>query len=169
MAKDTKVLIAAIGFTFLAIIGFAFLLGGKQEDQEASYSEIQGVEISPQPSDWGDISINGGEVIKEFELTNSLDTKVKVKNIATTCMCTEAKIKVGENETRFFGMEHPGDRNPPVNLEIGPGEAAKITVKFDPAAHGPEGIGPFERIVVLTFTDPIGIKELKFSGTVVSE
>lgn len=169
MAKDTKVLIAAIGIIFLLIVGFAFLLGGEREDRGASFLEVEGVEISPQPSDWGDIPINEGEVTREFELKNNLDTKVKIKRIATTCMCTEAKIKIAENETRFFGMEHPGDKNPLVNFEIGPGETAKVVAKFDPAAHGPEGVGPFERTVLLTFSDPVGIKELKFSGKVTAE
>ena len=82
---------------------------------------------------------------------------------------TQAKVSVGDRETRFFGMEHGMDRNPPVNIEVGLGETAKVTVNFDPAAHGPEGVGPFDRVVWLAFSDPAGVKELKFSGVVVKD
>lgn len=168
MAKDTKVLIAAIGFTFLAIVGFALLLGGKHEDG-ATYSEVQGVDIIPAIYELGDVPIDGGIVTKEYEVKNTTGEVIKLKKITTSCMCTEAKVVVGDKETRFFGMEHPGDRNPPVNFEIKSDEIAKVIVNFDPAAHGPQGIGPFERTVQLTFSDPAGIKELKFEGTVVAQ
>ena len=45
----------------------------------------------------------------------------------------------------------------------------KVAVNFDPAAHGPQGTGPFDRVVILTFSDPAGVKELTFNGTVVSK
>lgn len=166
MAKDFKLLLASLGFTFLLIALFAVWQGGRQT---AVLSEVQGVEISPQPSDWGQVSYGGGEVMREYELKNALSQGIKVKKLATNCMCTEAKIVVGGNQSRFFGMEHPGDSNPPINFEIGAGETAKVVVKFDPAAHGPEGIGPFERTVLLTLADPVGTKELNFSGSVVSD
>lgn len=84
-------------------------------------------------------------------------------------MCTTASVQIGEQETKFFGMEGHGDANPPVNIEVGSGEEGKVIVKFDPAAHGPQGAGPFNRVVYLNFSDPAGIKELTFSGTVVSQ
>ena len=84
-------------------------------------------------------------------------------------MCTTASVQIGGKETKFFGMEGHGDANPPVNIEVGSGEEGKVMVKFDPAAHGPQGTGPFNRVVYLTFSDPAGMKELTFSGTVVSQ
>jgi hypothetical protein len=83
-------------------------------------------------------------------------------------MCTKASFEIGDRKTRFFGMEGHGDRNPPVNIDIPDGASGKVVVQFDPAAHGPQGIGPFERSVFLTFSDPAGIKELKFNGEVVN-
>lgn len=84
-------------------------------------------------------------------------------------MCTTAAFNINGNETKFFGMEGMGDANPPVNIEIPSGNEGKVVVKFDPAAHGPQGTGPFERVVWLTFSDPGGIKELTFNGTVTSQ
>ncbi len=83
-------------------------------------------------------------------------------------MCTKASFEIGDKKTRFFGMEGHGDKNPPVNIEIPSGASGKVIVQFDPAAHGPQGVGPFERSVFLTFSDPAGIKELRFNGKVVA-
>lgn len=157
-------MIAALGATFLLIIGFAFWQGGKEE---VVLGDISNVQVTPEFYKLGDIPINGGLVTKEYEIRNTTDSTMKLKKIATSCMCTQAKIKVGDKETRYYGMEHPTDKNPPVNLELAPNETAKVTVNFDPAAHGPQGTGPFDRTVMLTFSDPPGIKELKFNGTVV--
>ena len=62
-------------------------------------------------------------------------------------------------------MEMGGDKNPLISLKIKNGETAKVTVRFDPAAHGPQGVGPFDRMVWLYFDG--GVKELTFSGVVV--
>ena len=65
-------------------------------------------------------------------------------------------------------MEGMGDKNPPVNLELPSGQTAIVTAIFDPAAHGPKGVGPFDRTVFLYFSNPSGTKELKFNGNVVN-
>ncbi len=169
MKNDFKVMIGALGITFLIIVGGVALFGGEKGNADQTpISQVMGVEATPANYELGAVPINGGIVTKEYEVKNTTDKVIKLKKIATSCMCTEAKIKVSDKGTRFFGMEHPTDKNPPVNIEIAPDEIAKVTVNFDPAAHGPQGTGPFDRSVWLTFSDPAGIKELKFSGTVVS-
>ena len=175
MKKDWKILAGSILFTFLLIVGFvlwqARLPAGQGREglnRTQVLSDGSGIELSPQLSDWGEIPINGGIVTREFEIKNTAGRPVKLKKIATSCMCTTASVKIGEESTRFFGMEMSGDKNPPVNMEIDASDVAKIIVKFDPAAHGPQGVGPFERMVWLTFSDPGGVKELKFSGKVVN-
>lgn len=107
-------------------------------------------------------------MVKTYEVKNVSGNTLKLKKIATSCMCTKAKIKIGDRETRFFGMEGHTDKNPSVNLEFPKDAVATVIVEFDPAAHGPRGVGPFERIVYLTFSDPAGVKELKLSGTVIN-
>lgn len=166
MAKDIKIMLGVLIFSFLLIVGFAYLMGGKEE---AVLGDISGVQVTPGFYELGDIPINEGIVTREYEIKNTTESTIKLKKIVTSCMCTEAKIKVGDKETRFFDMEHPTDKNPPVNIELAPNETAKVIVNFDPAAHGPAGIGPFDRSIILTFSDPPGIKELTFNGTVVSE
>ncbi len=161
-----KIMLGVLAFSFLLIVGFAFLVGGKEE---AVLGDMSSVQVTPGFYELGNVPIDGGVTTREYEVRNTTENTMKLKKIATSCMCTEAKIVVGDKETRFFGMEHPTDKNPSVNLEIAPNETAKVIVNFDPAAHGPQGTGPFDRTVMLTFSDPAGTKELKFNGTVVSQ
>jgi hypothetical protein len=167
MQKDFKLMLAALGVTFLFIVGFASLQDIKGNAGQV-LSDMQGISVDPQVYDLSDVPINGGIVTKEYEVANTTREVLKLKKIATSCMCTEARVIADSGETKFFGMEHATDKNPPVNLEIAPGETVKVIVNFDPAAHGPQGVGPFERSVWLTFSDPAGLKELKFFGKVIS-
>jgi hypothetical protein len=173
MNKDLKILLGALGFTLLLVIGFAFWQGKPTEGNESSpdvnsTSEVLGVEIDPLNYDLGQVPINGGIVTKEYEVKNTTENTLKLKKIATSCMCTTASFELGDKKTKFFGMEGHGDSNPSVNIEIGPGQTGKVVARFDPAAHGPQGVGPIDRSVFLTFSDPAGIKEMKFNGTVVN-
>jgi hypothetical protein len=170
MGNDIKIFIGIIGFTVLMIVGLAFWQGGKEDvpsSNTQSLGQVAGVQVNPENYDLGNVPINGGLVTKEYELKNDTESTIKLGNVVTSCMCTQAKVTIGDKESRFFGMEHPGDRNPSLGYEINPGEKALVTVNFDPAAHGPQGIGPFDRVVEITFNDPSGVKKLTFSGTVV--
>ena len=171
MAKDFKLMIVGIVVTFLLIVGVSLLFGGKEQQEEAvvAGTKVEGLEAKPESYDLGDVPINGGLVTKEYGVTNTTSSVLKLKKIATSCMCTKSKVKVGDNETKFFGMEGHGDKNPPVNLDIAAGEVVKVTMEFDPAAHGPQGVGPIDRSILLTFSDPAGVKELGFKGVVVKQ
>lgn len=157
--------------SLIFLVGGIIILGGKgsisSQSASASSTEISGIEVSPQSYDLGNVPINGGNITKDYEVKNTTDKTIKLKKVATSCMCTKAKVTAGGKESKLFGMEGMGDLNPPVNIEIASGEMIKVTAIFDPAAHGPQGVGPIDRSVILTFSDPVGIKELKFDGTVV--
>lgn len=169
MSKETKIIIAAFLITIVLIIGGAVVIsrGSSSSSSSTSQNTTQELNIEANPSFYnlGDVPIGGGIVSKEYEVKNTTDKTLKLSRIATSCMCTTASIKIGEKGTKFFGMEMSGDKNPPVNLAMAAGQTGKVTVNFDPAAHGPQGVGAFDRIVWLYFNE--GIKELKFSGTVV--
>lgn len=166
MGKDTKFIIGAFIFTLVLIVGLSFVISNKSSKEKVlSTSAAQGIEAAPAAYNLGEVPINGGIVTKEYEVKNSSGGDVELLKVATSCMCTTAAVKMGEKETKFFGMEMAGDKNPFVNLKVKDGETAKVTVKFDPKAHGPEGVGPFDRVVWLYFDK--GRKELTFSGTVV--
>ncbi|OGM72310.1 hypothetical protein A3H19_03365 [Candidatus Woesebacteria bacterium RIFCSPLOWO2_12_FULL_39_9] len=167
-----KPLIITIGVTILLIFGFIFLKGKDNTQVESSQDsqilgDAVGIEVNPGNYDLGNVPINGGLVTKEYEIKNTTDKTLIIKKITTSCMCTKASFEIGGEATKFFGMEGHGDKNPSVNVEIGAGATGKTIVRFDPAAHGPQGAGPVDRSVFLTFSDPAGIKELKFNGVVV--
>lgn len=154
--------------SILIIVGVAVLISGKSATEaEIPTTEASGLTASPESYDLGEVAIKGGIVAKEYEVKNTTSQTLTLKKIATSCMCTTAKMKVGDKETRLFGMEMAGDKNPPLDMEIPAGETAKVSVAFDPAAHGPEGTGPFDRIVWLYFDQ--GVKELTFKGTVTGQ
>ncbi|MDO8503969.1 MAG: DUF1573 domain-containing protein [bacterium] len=168
IGKEAKILLIG-GLVSLIVIVVAAFFVTKTGSEATPTSEVLGIEASPASYDLGNVPINGGIVAKEFEIKNITDKMLRLKKIATSCMCTTASVQVGDKTTNFFSMEMAGDRNPPVNLEIAQGQTAKVVVNFDPAAHGPTGTGPFARSIWLNFSDPVGVKELTFNGNVVSQ
>ncbi len=166
MPKEPKFLIGAFIFTILLVVGLAFLISAKEKKvSQIPTNSVLGIESTPANYDLGDVPINGGIVSKEYEIKNTSGKDMNLLKIVTSCMCTTASVKIGDKETNFYGMEMTGDANPLVNFKLKNGEIAKVTTKFDPAAHGPEGVGPFDRVVSLYFDS--GIKELTFKGVVV--
>jgi hypothetical protein len=48
-----------------------------------------------------------------------------------------------------YGMPGHGAAPPAVNARLAAGELANVEVVFDPAAHGPSGLGRIERVVTV--------------------
>ena len=166
MSKETKFIILAAVVTLGLIVGLTFFISAKgAREKTLLTTEVKGIEANPVHYELGDIPLNGGIVTKEYEIKNTTDTDMELIKIVTSCMCTTASVKAESGETRFFTMEMGGDRNPFISLKIKKGEKAKVTVRYDPAAHGPQGTGPFDRVVSLYFDT--GFKELTFKGVVV--
>ncbi len=166
MTNETKFIIGAFAFTLLVIVGLAFFISFKEKKvSQIPTNTVLGMESTPGNYDLGNVPINGGVVTKEYEVKNTSGKGVQLLKIATSCMCTTASVRIGEKETRFFSMEMTGDANPFLDLKLKNGDSAKVSVKFDPAAHGPAGVGAFDRIVWLYFDT--GVKELTFKGVVV--
>jgi len=168
MSNETKFLIGASVFTLLVIVGLAIFISSKEKNiSQIPTNAVLGIESTPASYDFGDVPINGGIVTKEYEVKNTSDGDMELLKITTSCMCTTASLRVGDKETKFLGMEMVGDKNPLLDLKLKKGETGKVTVKYDPAAHGPTGTGPFDRIIWLYFDE--GVKELTLNGTVVSK
>ena len=166
MNKETKFIIGAFLITLAVVVGLAFFLSAKgSQEKTLVTTEVQGIQAAVTNYNLGEVPINGGIVTKEYEIKNTSGKDMELKKIATSCMCTSASVKVGDDETRFFSMEMGGDKNPLISTRLKKDETAKVTVRFDPAAHGPQGVGLFDRIVWLYFDQ--GVKELTFNGNVV--
>jgi hypothetical protein len=158
--------------TVALIGGLAFWLtrsaggGSGGGDSFVSASEATNLEASPSGiMSLGPVAYGGGIVSKSFEVTNNSDKAIKLRKITTSCMCTAAKVKMGDKETKLFGMEMNGDLNPLIDFDIPAGATVQAIFNFDPAAHGPQGIGAIDREITLFFD--VGYKTLEFNGEVV--
>jgi len=97
---------------------------------------------------FGPISMARGKVTHRYPITNSGTEPIAVRKLYTSCMCTTAALVKNGKAGETFGM--PGHAPiPTINVPINPGEQAFVEVIFDPAAHGPAGVGPIERVVTL--------------------
>lgn len=101
--------------------------------------------------DFGEISMAKGKVSTAFEISNPTDDNIKINKISTSCACTVAYFINKNLKKGPFGMPgHGGLVEQKINEIIKPGENRIIEVVFDPAAHGPAGIGVIDRSTYVT-------------------
>ncbi len=98
--------------------------------------------------DFGSISMARGTVRHRFAVANSGESPVTVARLYTSCMCTTATLIIGERTFGPYGMPGHG-AIPEIGAVIAPGQEAAVEVVFDPAAHGPAGVGKIQRAVRL--------------------
>lgn len=154
---------------FIAVIGALVWFGGKnREPQTAAIdNETTGGILTAKEVfyDFGSVKINGGFVNHEYALLNASDKIVKIDEVSTSCMCTTAELKIGDKAYGPFGMPGHGGGFTKAGVIINPGEKIIVKAIFDPAAHGPAGIGLIEREIYLN----TGSKEpvvLKFKANI---
>ena len=114
--------------------------------------------------DFGKISMAAGDVKREFKIKNAGGSPVAIQNIYTSCMCTSATLKTDGKKFGPYGMPGHGFA-PKIGEFLSPGKEAIIEVVFDPAAHGPAGVGPIQRSVIIE-NDAGKPVELTFSAIV---
>ena len=98
--------------------------------------------------DFGSISMAAGKVTHRYWIRNAGATPIVLRKMYTSCMCTTAALVKGGRKFDPAGMPGHGFIAA-INEPINPNEAAMVEVVFDPAAHGPAGIGRIERTVTL--------------------
>ncbi|MEK7661981.1 MAG: DUF1573 domain-containing protein [Patescibacteria group bacterium] len=113
---------------------------------------------------FGSISMARGVVKRQFKIKNDSDKAVIIRKMYTSCMCTTATLMKGSEQFGPFSMPGHGFV-PTINQIMGSGEEAVVEVVFDPAAHGPAGVGRIERAIILE-TDSGKPLELLFNATV---
>lgn len=154
-----------------ALLGLIFFLaspntagqGGASEQEQLAASALASNEES---YDFGQISMKNGKVSYTFAITNTESGELKLTRLSTSCMCTEAFITDEKGEKLGpFGMPGHGGGRTALSLAIPAGESRALEVVFDPAAHGPAGIGKIARAVFIEDSNG-GIKTLEISATV---
>lgn len=108
--------------------------------------------LAPEEShfDFKTISMADGKVSHRFEIKNSGPESLKIKKIYTSCMCTVASVTDANGVVYGpFGMPGHGDLSSGSAIEVNAGESMVVEAVFDPAAHGPQGVGKIKRVVYL--------------------
>lgn len=117
----------------------------------------------------GEISMADGVKEISFIYKNTSGKDINLNELYTSCMCTKAKIIVGENQSGFAGMKGHKSGLKPINpnMTLKPGEVAQLAVEYDPNAHGPDGVGPMTRTVYLGTDSQEQQIKFNFSGVVI--
>lgn len=152
MKKNSSIILIIIATVF--IFGFLAWLGqsnSRQNKPSSDFSSKSPDKIFFADSyfyDFGTISMAAGKVSHVFKIKNISDETIKTKRLYTSCMCTKATFSKSGEKSGPFDM--PGHSFiPPLKKIINPDEEFEVIVEFDPAAHGPAGIGPIEREIYL--------------------
>lgn len=147
--KTDKFIIGIILASFLILAGAVFLASRIEGPPEVVASQNAKAQVAETKHDWEEIKLNGGDVKKTFVIKNAGTDPLQLANIKTSCMCTTAQVKIGEEQSPFFGMHSKSSWLG----EVIPGENAELEIVFDPAYHGPSGLGPITREVVVETND----------------
>lgn len=133
----------------LLVVGGIALFIINRSPQELQ-TGVPRIEIIPKEFDLGNISMAAGLVKKTFEIKNNGSGNLKIDDIQTSCHCTTAVLKIGDKKSPEFGMNGSGLWS----QNISPDQMAYLEATFDPAYHGPQGIGSAVRAVYLSTNDP---------------
>ncbi len=158
--SDKWVIGISIGIIGLLILALVLSQSNRPSGGNNTTSQLQATESS---FDFGSISMAKGKVNKIFTFKNNTASVITAKKLYTSCMCTKATFTKGDKVFGPFGMPAHGII-PGFGQTIEPGQEAQVEVVFDPAAHGPAGVGPIERQAILETSD--GQMVFKFKAQV---
>lgn len=143
-------IIIIVTLIFLGIISLMMWGKSTQNKIEPNTGAISNLDFSEKLYDFGTISMKNGLVAKDFTVTNNTDKDIVIPSLVTSCMCTKAYfVKPDGNIKGPFGMPSMGFV-PPLNETIKVGESRIVRAVYDPNAHGPAGVGPIDRFLILT-------------------
>lgn len=164
---DKKFLILIIVIT-LGIFGFAIFISNSSSTNKATVSKTNGAKISVDHEfkSVGEIGYAKGILYHSFPIKNTGERDLEIANMTTSCMCTKVYLKVDGKNGPGFGMKGMSAPSDWVG-KLKPGQSGEIIAAFDPAYHGPQGVGQVSRIVSFETNDPQNpYLELSFEGDV---
>ncbi len=145
---NSKIIIIGAIITLALLFGGLFFLSRPRPKAAINPQATGQLSAGETFYDFGTVSMAKGLVAHKFTLTNSGSIPATVTKIFTSCMCTKAKLTVADKTWGPIGM--PGHTAiPDLAIQIEPGQEAVVEAIFDPAAHGPAGVGNIERQVTL--------------------
>ncbi len=162
MNKSIVLIVAATVVLFLGIV-FLARPSGKESSQENQVLGQSMLMAEHGMFSFGAISMAQGKVNHEYVVTNQGGESVTIGKVYTSCMCTEALVLKDGKTYGPYGMPGHGF-TPKVGVILNPGESMQVQAVFDPAAHGPAGVGMIQRAITIENNGvPI---ELRFDATV---
>lgn len=164
---DKKFLIGVVVFT-VAIVGLGiFLTSGTPSKAVLEKTGGAKIETLETNFDFGTVTYKGGIVQHVFAIKNTGKEDLRIANLSTSCHCTKVHFEKKGQKGPAFGMKGAGGDSGWVGV-LKPNEEGKLIAVFDPAFHGPQGIGPISRIVSAETNDPDHpYIEFSFSANVV--
>lgn len=167
--NDKKIIIGVIIITLAILGGSAFFIGNSPSTTKATLQKTIGARLeTPETSfDFKNILYSGGNAIHEFKIKNIGDKDLEIANMNTSCACSKVYFRSAKGESPKFSMK---GMSPPSSWKgiLAPGEEGVVVTDFDPAYHGPQGIGPISRIASFETSDlDHPYVEFTFSGNVV--
>lgn len=161
---EKRIILGIVLFTILILVGGIVLLsGGGSTSATITASQNAKAKVDQKNYDWGQINMKGGNISKTFTIKNIGTDTLKLTNIKTSCHCTKAQVKIGNISSPYFGMNNVSSWT----SEVPPRQEAQLEVVFDPAYHGPQGIGPITRLVSVETNDKSNSRiEFSLTGTV---
>lgn len=158
--KANKIITGFVLVSFL-ILGAGIILASRlTAGPEITVSKEAKAETVETNYSWGEIKLKNGEAKKSFVIKNTGTAVLQLFNVKTSCMCTTARVKIGDQASPFFGMHS----NSSWVGEVLPGKEAELEVVFDAAYHGPSGVGRAVRQVEVETNDP-GRSKINFELT----
>ncbi len=146
------------------LIATLLVFGLKQPGQAGQGT----IEVSPKEYDAGTVFMAGELVKKTFEIQNLGQGDLKITDISTSCMCTTARLKVGDKTSPEFGMAGMDNASTFWSQKIAPGEKGYLEVTFDQALHGEAGLGDIIRAIYIQSDDAQNPKaEVRLTAKVV--
>ncbi len=147
-----KNIIISILFCVVVVAGLILLVAKStpSSDGEVNGGEIAAGSLFAEETyfDFGTVSMSEGKISHDFKIKNTGTNPATIRKVYTSCMCTTAILKMGDEQMGPYGMPGHGSI-PTINKTMVAGEEATITVVFDPNAHGPAGVGLIQRTVTV--------------------
>lgn len=148
--NEKRLIIILTTITTVILFGGIYILSSTTNTPQVAKTQNAKAYVAlPTSYDWGNIPYGGGVVQKIFTIKNSGTETLKLFNVKTSCHCTKAYVTVNGSSSPNFGMDSLSSWTG----EVEPGKEAELTVVFDPAYHGPSGIGPITRFVSVETND----------------
>ncbi len=137
-----------------AAVGYSIFKSNSQEPRELQQVEVSAeppppiLLVSPNTYDFGSVSVQFGEVSTSFRIRNAGEGELELKDMDTSCGCTEATVVVDGVEGPRFNMRMHQENPTDWSVRLAPGEEAQLRIYYDPMTH-PDLRGSVTREVYL--------------------